>query len=158
MKHLTILREYLDQRMPGSTRPEIDCTCGALNHAAVHFFRVHGQPVAAICPETRPLTAEDLERAVGHGPVEPLASRESAAIFADTELGHMHWYENPFGFGVYVDRALAACPEIVFCPRMYFGRRGECLRVPTSRFLNVTHAVVLALTSVAPDEANAWAV
>jgi len=108
---------------------------------------MNGQPTTAVIPEGALLSAQDLRDAIVGASVEPMAESELAEVFADTELGHMDWFENPFGSNVLFDELLAPYSEIVFCPRMYSDRRGECFRAPTREFLELTRAVVLPLTS-----------
>lgn len=156
--YLHILRDSLEGCWPGAVRPELKCSCGAENHACMHFFSIAGHPAAVVLPEARTLTAEELESHLGYGPVAPLTLDEMESAFADTELGHSFWFENPFGFSVYLDAAMAGWRDLVFCPRMFLGGPDQCIRVPTERFVALTHPVVVPLATRPANEANAWAV
>jgi hypothetical protein len=158
MKELRTLREYLDQHFPHTVGEEPRCTCGAGNHVRVSFFRVNGQPAVTIVPEGMPLTPQQLREAIGCGRAEALTDTELDDIYGDTELGRMQSFENPFGTTVFFDETLAPFPELVFCPRMFFGRRGECFHVPTDEFLDLTHAIVVPLCATASREPDYWAV
>jgi len=158
MSQLSALRAYLEQHFPHTVGTEGECTCGAGNHVRVCFFRVDGQPVSAIIPEGADLTADGLREALGSSRVEPFSEAEWDQVCADTELGHVLSFENPFGAGVFFDELLQSFPNLVFCPRMFCGERGLCFRVPTQEFLDLTHALVLPLTAQACYRADDWAV
>ena len=158
MKEVEILRHYLEQHFPQTVSEEEKCTCGAGNHARICFFRANGQPLATILPEGAKLTADELRQAIGCIRAERLDAAELDATFTDTELGHMQAFENPFGSTVFCDELLAGNRDLVFCPPMFFGQRGECFRVPTREFLELTHALVLPLTGRQDREPDDWAV
>jgi len=99
-----------------------------------------------------------LREALGSSRVEPFSEAEWDQVCADTELGHVLSFENPFGAGVFFDELLQSFPNLVFCPRMFCGERGLCFRVPTQEFLDLTHALVLPLTAQACYRADDWAV
>lgn len=149
MHALGALRTYLEQHYPHTTGEELRCTCGAGNHARIRYFRVDGHPVTAIVPEGASLTAWDLREAIGCAAIEPLLEREMEEIHEDTELGHADWFQNPFGTTVFFDDLLLPYSQIVFCPQMFAGQRGECFRVPTLEFIDLTQALVLPLTAPA---------
>lgn len=157
MTYLQALRRFLEEHFPGQVSTQQECTCGQENHVRVIFFRVNGQPATAVIPESAGLSALELSDVIG-GRVERITLAELDAIFADTELGHMQPFENPFGTHVFLDEALGACEQLVFCPRMFFGQRGQCFRVPVKGFKELTHARVLPLSSVCVIDTDAWAV
>jgi len=157
MNQLSALRGYLEQHFPHTIDTEGECTCGAGNHVRVSFFRVDGQPVAAVTPEGAGLTADELRDVLGSSRVESFSDTEWDQICADTENGHLISFENPFGAGVLFDELLGSFPNLVFCPRMFCGERGLCFRVPTQEFLDLTHALVLPLTAHV-CRADDWAV
>ncbi|HWQ03370.1 MAG TPA: hypothetical protein VNL38_02725 [Candidatus Nitrosotenuis sp.] len=158
MKTLRVLRDYLQQHYPNTLRDEVLCTCGAGNHVRVVFFRVNHLPAAIILPEGADVTAETLASSIPGASVEPLAAEEVDSAYADSELGHMQPFENPFGGTVYVEESLLLWKELVFCPRMFSGLRGECFRAPTREFLELTKAIALPLATVPVPESDAWAV
>jgi hypothetical protein len=127
------------------------CSCGAPNHARVLPFRVNGEPVTVIAPEQCELNELQLSQALGHARVEVLPPGELDAIFCDTELGHMDPFENPFGTAVYLDESLSRSEELVFCPKAFNKERGECFRVPTQVFREMTHPVLLRLTQAVTE-------
>lgn len=158
MTMLGALRIYLEQHFPHTVGEEAACSCGASNHVRVRYFRVNGQPAAAIIPEGSTLTAGDLAEATGTRQVEPLLEEELSEIFTDTELGRMQPFENPFGAAVFFDDLLLPHRNVVFCPRMFSEQRGQCFRVPTQEILDLTHAVVLPLTGAGCRRSDEWAV
>ena len=158
MNQLTALRTYLEQHFPKAIQGEGECTCGAGNHVRVCFFRVDGQPVSAIIPEGAGLTTDELRGALGCLRVEPFSNGDWDQVCTDTELGHTLSFDNPFGAGVLFDELLRSFPNLVFCPRMFSGERGLCFRVPTDRFLELTHALVMPLTAQACHRVDEWAV
>lgn len=158
MTQLSALRAYLEQHFPQTVGTESACTCGAGDHVRVCFFRVDGQPVSAILPEGAELTPTGLREALGSARVEPFTEAEWDQVCADTELGHILSFENPFGTGVLFDELLRSFPTLVFCPRMFSGERGLCFRVPTDKFLELTHALVLPLMAQVCYRADEWAV
>jgi len=158
MKPIIALHNYLKLHFPRVLRDEVLCTCGAGNHVRLLFFRVNGQPATVVLPEGIDVTAEQLGQAIGGGKVECLAERDLDVIFADSELGHMEPFENPFGANVYCDEGLLTWKELVFCPRMFFGQRGECFRAPTREFLDLTRAITVPLSGTPVAEQDAWAV
>ncbi len=158
MSYLHTLRDSLEVRWPGITQPEMKCSCGAENHACIHFYSVNGHLAAVVLPETRMLAPDELARVLGHGPVEPLTRPELEAALADTELGHSYWFENPFGFSIFFDGVLLEWPELVFCPRMFGGGPEQCMRIATERFVALAHPLVLPHAPQPAGEANAWAV
>ena len=158
MNQLAALRNYLEQYFPRTTGTEAKCTCGAGNHVRVCFFRVDGHPVTAVIPEGACLTPDDLRETLGCRTVAPLTEAEWEAIGAETELGSMLSFENPFGAAVLFDDLLISFSDIVFCPRMFAGERGLCFRVPTQEFLDLTQALVLPLTVLACRATDDWAV
>ena len=158
MKPILALHEYMKEHFPRTLRDEVLCTCGAGNHVRILFFRVDGQPVSTVLPEGVTLSAEQLEGSIGAGHVEALPEPELESIFADSELGHMQPFENPFGSAVYCDESLLTWKELVFCPRMFAGQRGECFRANTQEFLHLTKALVMPLAGTPVKEQDLWAV
>jgi prolyl-tRNA editing enzyme YbaK/EbsC (Cys-tRNA(Pro) deacylase) len=159
MKPILALRDFMKEHFPRTLRDEVLCTCGAGNHVRLLFFRVDGQPATVVIPEGFDLSAEQLTASIGHARVEKLVDEEIDSAFTDTELGHMLPFENPFGSGVYFDESLLTWKELVFCPRMFSGQRGECFRAPTRNFLELTRAIVLPFSRTAvEEEKDAWAV
>lgn len=156
MRPVELLRRYLEPQLAELTA-EAKCTCGAVNHARVRWFRVNGLPTAAVIPESRELTAEDLSLLLG-ARVEPLLENELEPLVVKTELGPVQPAEKPFVESLYLDRALIDCDELVFCPRMFFGERGECFRVPTTQFVALTRAIVRPLVTPEAPAREAWAV
>lgn len=148
MKLQRILRNYLRQHFPDNFRQEPWCSCGSANHARIILFRVDGEPATVIVPESNELTAAEVRRALPGAGVEPLSEAELDAVYAESELGRMQPFENPFGASVYLDAALLQFETLVFCPRMFGGRKGECFRIPTEDFVALTRAVALPLPLV----------
>ena len=112
MSHLGALRTFLEAYFPRTTAEEQQCTCGAGNHVRLRYFRVNGQPVTAVIPEGANLTAQDLRVAMGCAWAESLPDEEAGKVLEDTELGHMDWFENPFGSSVFLDDLLLPYAEI----------------------------------------------
>jgi prolyl-tRNA editing enzyme YbaK/EbsC (Cys-tRNA(Pro) deacylase) len=158
MKPILALHDYMKEHFPRTLRDEVLCTCGAGNHVRIQFFRADGQPVSAIVPEGVSVSAEQLEESIGAGHVEALLEPELEAIFADSELGHMQPFENPFGSAVYCDESLLTWKELVFCPRMFAGQRGDCFRANTNEFLSLTRAIVMPLAGTPVQEQDLWAI
>jgi Aminoacyl-tRNA editing domain len=130
-------------RFRRDVRNEPTCSCGAADHACMHLFRVDGQPVTVVVPEAYELSAARFSRALGGARVEPMSAAELDLIFSDTELGHTGPFENPFGAAVYLDENLLQFETLVFCPKMFNDKRGECFRVATVAFRKLTNPVVL---------------
>ncbi len=130
-------------RFRREVRGEPTCTCGAADHARIHLFRVNGQPATVVVPEAYELSAHGLARALGGAHVEALSAAELDAVFSDTELGYTSPFENPFGTAVYLDENLLQFETLVFCPRMFNDKRGECFRVATQAFRELANPVVL---------------
>jgi hypothetical protein len=145
------LRQHLRLYSRLDVRNEPICSCGAPNHARVFCFRVNGEPVTVIAPETCELSEPQLSDAVGNARVEPLPARELDSIFSDTELGRMDPFDNPFGTAVYLDESLAQAEDLVFCPKAFNNERGECFRVATRLFRERTHPIVLRLSAPAVE-------
>lgn len=158
MNPLGALRIYLEQHYPHTTGEELRCTCGAGNHVRIRHFRVSGQPAAAVIPEGAALTAADFGEALGMTDVQPLMDAELDEVCSETELGRTQPFDNPFGTAVFCDESLLPFSDLVFCPRMFFGERGQCFRVPTQEFLDLTQAIVLPLTASAACRSDDWAV
>ncbi len=158
MKPLMALHSYMKEHFPRTLRDEVLCTCGAGNHVRVSFFRVDGQPATVVLPEGIGLSAEQLSDSIGSSRVEALEEPELDSIFDESELGHMQPFENPFGSAVYCEESLLTWKELVFCPRMFAGQRGECFRAPTKDFLTLTRAIVVPLHGTPAQERDLWAV
>lgn len=158
MKPILALHNYMKEHFPRTLRDEVLCTCGAGNHVRLFFFRADGQPVTVVVPEGLSLTAEQLGDAIGSARVEALAEPELEGIYSESELGAMQPFENPFGAAVYCDQSLLTWKELVFCPRMFAGQRGECFRATTQEFLNLTRAIVMPLGGTPVQEQDLWAV
>lgn len=156
MKLIQALREYLAPYAHDHLRDEPRCTCGDANHVRLLVFRVGGRPVSVMVPEAAQLSAAQLQSAL-RAPVEPLTEAELDVIYAESELGRSEPFSNPFGTPVYFDESLILFSNLVFCPRMFGGREGECFRVPTRDLLDHTHAAVLPLVAQ-PCAAEDWAV
>jgi len=148
MKLQRALREYLQQHFPTEVHKEPWCTCGSANHVRMFVFRINGQPATVLVPEGCDLPSAQLGRAIPGAQVEPMAEAELDAIFTETELGRMHPFENPFGTAVYMDHNLSQFDTLVFCPKMFSGKKGECFRVPTKDFRALVFTVVLPLYPV----------
>jgi prolyl-tRNA editing enzyme YbaK/EbsC (Cys-tRNA(Pro) deacylase) len=140
------LRSHLRQYVPREIHNEPWCSCGDPNHARILLFRVNGLPASAIVPEGYELSAAHLSQALAGARVEPLAESELDKIFPDTEMGHLGPFESPFGAAVYLDENLLQFQTLVFCPKMFNGKQGECFRVPMSDFQELEHPVVLRLS------------
>ena len=119
------------------------CSCGAPDHARMVLFRVDGQPVTVVVPEAYELSTSALSRVLGGARVEAMSAADLDFIFSDTELGHMGPFENPFGAAVYLDENLLQFETLVFCPKMFNDKRGECFRVATHVFRELTNPVVV---------------
>lgn len=157
MKLLQSLREYLTPYAHSHLRDETLCTCGDANHVRILLFRAAGRPITLIVPESATVTNEQVTAAMGGQRVEPLSEEELDAIFEESDLGRTEPFSNPFGTAVYFDESLVLYPTLVFCPRMFGGRYGECFRVPTRDLLDHTRASVLPLVPQ-PCVADEWAV
>ena len=147
MKLQRELRNHLRQHFPQDVPTEPTCSCGAPDHARIFVFRVNGQPTTAIVPEACELSAAQLSRVLAGARVESLPVAELDAIFPETELGHADPFENPFGAAVYLDENLLQFENLVFCPKMFSGKTGQCFRVPTREFRQVIRPIVLRLFS-----------
>ncbi|MBI3664381.1 MAG: YbaK/EbsC family protein [Acidobacteria bacterium] len=158
MKPILALQSYMKEHFPRTLRDEVLCTCGAGNHVRLLFFRVDGQPVTVVISEGVELSTAQLADAIGSSRVQLLQEPELDAIYPDSELGHMQPFENPFGSAVYCDESLLTWKELVFCPRMFSGQRGECFRATTKDFLALTRAIVLPLSGTPVQERDLWAV
>ena len=158
MQPIVALHNYMKEHFPRTLRDEVLCTCGAGNHVRIFFFRVEGQPVTVVLPEGMGLTAHQLGEAIGSSRVEALPDLELDGIYADSELGPMQPFENPFGTAVYCDESLLTWKELVFCPRMFAGQRGECFRATTKDFLALTRAIAVPLNATPVQEQSLWAV
>jgi hypothetical protein len=145
------LRTFLALHLRRGVSEQRRCSCGAPNHARVLPFRVNGEPVMVIAPEQCELNEAQLSQALGHARVEALPPGELDAIFCETELGHMDPFENPFGTAVYLEETLSQSEELVFCPKAFNKERGECFRVPTRAFREMTHPVLLRLTQAVAE-------
>jgi prolyl-tRNA editing enzyme YbaK/EbsC (Cys-tRNA(Pro) deacylase) len=139
------LRNHLRQHFPKDVFTEPTCSCGAPDHARIFLFRVNGQPTTAIVPEAYELTTAQLARVLAGARVESLPAAELNSIFPETELGHSDPFDNPFGASVYLDESLLQFENLVFCPKMFSGKTGQCFRVPTREFREVVHPIVLRL-------------
>jgi prolyl-tRNA editing enzyme YbaK/EbsC (Cys-tRNA(Pro) deacylase) len=158
VKPIQALHEFLQIHFPNVLRSEVLCTCGAGNHVRIVFFRVNHLPAAVVLPEGADLSAEALSQAVAGADVEPLPVDDLDNTYVDSELGRPLPFENPFGGAVYMDESLLHWKELVFCPRMFSGQRGECFRAPTKDFLDLTRAITLPLVTVPVPQSDAWAV
>lgn len=144
------LSSHLKQYFPRDIRKEPKCSCGEPNHARVLLFRVNGLPASAIVPEGYELSAAQLSRALAGAHVEPISDSELDAIFPETEMGRTGPFESPFGMAVYLDENLLQFRTLVFCPKMFSGKTGECFRVPIRDFQELEHPVVVRLSPPAP--------
>jgi len=139
------LRDHLRQLDPDAVHTEPWCSCGSSNHARIYLFRLDSQPVTAIVPEACQLTAAMFAQALPGSQVQPLSEGELDIACDEGELGRMNPFENPFGAAVYLDEQLARHDTIVFCPRMFSGRKGQCYRVPTRQLLAAVNPVILCI-------------
>ena len=155
MKLQRSLRNLLLQYFPEALRYEPWCSCGAPNHTRVMLFRVDGQPAAAVVPENFELTESRLSEALAGARIEPLTEVEFETAGEQGELGRMNPFENPFGAAVYMDDSLLKHDTLVFCPKMFAGRKGECFRIPVNDFLNATHSVVMPLLPAVKESTHA---
>lgn len=158
MKPLLALRGYLEQHFPKSVRGEPKCSCGSGNHVRVLFFLVDDQPASAIIPEASRINADELQRVLGARRVQPLAITDVESVYAESELGQAQPFEQPFGHRVYFDERMAKSEELVFCPRMFFGKEGECFRAPTQKFLELVQPTIISMVPVLAGEFDDWAV
>jgi len=158
MKPLLALRGFLEQHFPKSVRGEPKCTCGAGNHVRVLFFLVDDQPASAIIPEASRINADELQRVLGARRVQPLAITDVESVYSESELGQAQPFEHPFGHRVYFDDRMVQTEELVFCPRMFFGKEGECFRAPTKQFLELVNPVIISMSPVLVGEFDDWAV
>jgi prolyl-tRNA editing enzyme YbaK/EbsC (Cys-tRNA(Pro) deacylase) len=158
MKPILALHNYMKEHFPRTLRDEVLCTCGAGNHVRIYFFRVDGKPATVVIPEGMGITAEQLAESIGSTRVEALAETELDGIYAQSELGYTQPFENPFGSAVYCDETLLTWKELVFCPRMFAGQRGECFRAATKDFLTLTRAIIVPLCATPVQEQDLWAV
>lgn len=158
MKPLEALRRFLEQHFPNTTRDELWCTCGASNHVRFVFFLVDNRLAIAVVPEGARVDADDLAASLHSQHVQPLAVTDLDVAFTESELGRMQPFENPFGTQVFLDERLAESDELVFCPRMFFGKEGECFRAPVQKFIELVHPVILPLSGVLCADGDDWAV
>ena len=158
MKPLAALRGFLEQHFPNTTREEMWCTCGAANHVRFLFFLVDNRLAVAVVPEGARVDAGDMAEAINAKTVQPVAVNDLDAAFAESELGRTQPFDNPFGMHVFFDERLRECDELVFCPRMFFGKEGECFRAPTQEFIELVRPVVLPLSTLVYAHADDWAV
>lgn len=157
MNALSILQGGIRQRFPEAVRPEPECTCGAPYHARLIPFRVDGRPAIAIVPEGLTLSAEELAEAVGARRAERLPQAALETMLGPFAAGRAGVFADPGFPALYFDEALLTWPEIVFCPRMFFGE-GECFRTGTRLFLELTAATVVPLTPARVASDDPWAV
>ena len=150
IKIMRALREHLRQYDPDSIHAEPWCSCGAPNHARIFLFRVDGQPATALVPEAFELTSEAFGRILPGAKVERISEAEIENACELGELGRMQPFENPFGGSVYIDQELLKHEAIVFCPRMFNGKRGQCYRVPTRDLLSI---ILPTIMEIAPSQA-----
>lgn len=143
MKLQRALREHLRQYNPDAIHAEPWCSCGSPNHARIFLFRVNGQPVTALVPESYDLTTEAFARVLPDSEIELISEAELENACELGELGHMQAFENPFGANVYLDKELLKYETIVFCPSMFSGKRGQCYRVPTQDLVSVVLPIIM---------------
>ena len=145
MKLQRVLCNYLQQHFPSDVHKEPWCTCGSPNHVRMLVFRIDGWPATVFVPEGCELTAVQLGRAIPGARVESVTEAELDAVYLETELGRMQPFDNAFGAAVYMDHNLTHFDTLVFCPKMFSGRNGECFRVPTKEFRELVLTVILPL-------------
>ncbi len=155
---LAVLRRCLDEQFPGAVQAEVECTCGAPYHARLVPFRVQGQPAVAVIPEGAAVTADDLREALRCDTVERLPSEALGVLFASLEARGATALEDPDFPTIFFDESLLGWPEVVFCPRMFLGKPGDCFRVPTRAFLDLSYAIVAPLTSANYHSHDEWGV
>lgn len=139
------LGNYLRQNFPGNVHTEPWCSCGSANHVGVFLFRVNGQLATAIVPEGCELSAAQLRRALPGAQVELLSEAEIDQIYAESKPDSMQADKLSFSAAVYLDKNLVRFSTLVFCPKMFGGRAGECFRVPTGDFRKIVNAKVVRL-------------
>lgn len=147
MRMMQQLREFLVPYAQTYPRDESLCTCGDANHVRILTYRAAGRPLTLIVPEAVRPTLQQVGAALGDPRVEALSEEDFDSICEETDLGRQPHFANPFGTAVYIDESLILYPTLVFCPRMFGGREGECFRVPTRGFLEGTQASPLALNT-----------
>lgn len=155
---LVLLRRCLDERIPGAVRTEVECTCGAPYHARLVPFRVQGQLAVAVIPEGAALTADELRAALRCEAVEKLPSEEMESLFAALQVRGAVAFEDPDFPTIFFDESLLDWPEVVFCPRMFLGKPGDCFRVSTRAFLDLSLAIVAPLTHASFHSHDEWGV
>ena len=82
--------------------------------AKVVVAMTDGGAVMLALPATKRVDLEKARRELGADEVRLAKEEEFAALFPDCEVGAMPPFGNLYGLPVYVDRALARVPEIVF--------------------------------------------
>jgi hypothetical protein len=154
---LAALRQYIERELPRVVRTEAECTCGAPYHARLVPIRVHDQRAVAVIPEGANIGVEELRVALGTQQVERLQTEELGPLFAGLAGGGgaSEAVDLPT---IFFDEALLSWPEIVFCPRMFWGQPGECFRIPTRVFLDLSCAILVPLTPAHQPASEEWGV
>ncbi|MCL6565587.1 MAG: hypothetical protein K6U09_04100 [Acidobacteriia bacterium] len=155
---LVALRRYIERELPRAVRTEVECTCGAPYHARLIPIRVHGQRAVAVIPEGATIGVEELRAALGSPQVERLQTEELEPLFAGLASAGTAASEAVDLPTIFFDEALLAWPEIVFCPRMFWGQPGECFRIPTRAFLELSCAILVPLTPAHLPAGEEWGV
>jgi hypothetical protein len=119
---------------------------------------VDGKLVAAVVPETRRTSADDLAEVIGGARVERSEPRDNVIAPLKQSETPLRALEVLFDAVVYLDEALVSQPGLIFCPRMFLGGGTQCFQIPTREFLDLTHARVLPLTSASILSSDDWAV
>ncbi len=79
MQPSELLRSYLEKHLRGGVTAHEGCTCGRGDHARVLIFRVDGEVIAAVVPESRALSPAEFGEALGATCVERMEALEPTA-------------------------------------------------------------------------------
>ncbi len=155
---LVALRQFIERELPRVVRTEAECTCGAPYHVRLVPIRIHNQRAVAVIPEGASIGVEELRIALGTQRVERLQTEELGPLFAGLTGGSAGALEADELPTIFFDEALLAWSEIVFCPRMFWGQPGECFRIPTRVFLELSCAILVPLTPANQPAREEWGV
>jgi Ala-tRNA(Pro) deacylase len=117
-------------------------TCqGAGGLAKVVVVRDGGWFAMAVVPASSYLDLPELRTLAGRPGLALASEAEFAPLFPDCDIGAMPPFGALYGMPVYLDRTLAAGPDLVF----EGGTHREEVRMPTAEYLRVAQPVVAPL-------------
>jgi Ala-tRNA(Pro) deacylase len=94
-----------------------------------------------VLPAASRLDLPQLRSLTGRPHLTLARENEFAALFPDCAPGALPPFGGLYGLGVYMDRALASRPDLVF----EAGTHREEIRMPTTEFLRMERPVVASL-------------